>query len=168
MLCLLNGSGVVASNQSRCDSWGEVVPGVFEHVVLLLSPCRAGRGRPGAKFLNDRCTKRGPAPSLLCYGWRGWFADQVLAVIGCIAPPVMEETAKGGPWIFSLIDARNRISKGMYGVWKWSFHHDHFLGQESFPLHYTPNGGGPSGGKLAINSPSAVNHGPCAKRISLG
>jgi hypothetical protein len=34
-------------------------------------------------------------------------------VIDCIAPPVMEETAKGEPWIFSLIDARNRISNGM-------------------------------------------------------
>src|SRR5260370_17378087 len=82
---------------------GAVEPGAFKNVVLLMSPYRAREGRPGAKFLNDRSTKRGPAPSFLCCGWCGRLADQVLAVIHRVAPPVMQETTDGEPWIFSPI-----------------------------------------------------------------
>src|SRR5260370_2013583 len=101
---------------------GAVEQGAFENVVLLLSPYRAREGRPGAKFLNDRSTKRGPAPSFLCCGWCGRLADQVLAVIHCIAPPVMQETTEGEPWIFYLIDARSRVTNRMHWVWRCGCH----------------------------------------------
>jgi len=87
---------------------------VFENVVLLTSPYRAGEGGPGAKFLNGCSTKRGPASSFWCCGWCRWLADQVLALIYRVAPPVMQKTTEGEPWVFSLIDVRSRISDGMY------------------------------------------------------
>ena len=118
---------------------GEVEPRAFENVDLPMSPYRAREGRPGAKLFNNRSTKRGPASSLLCCGWCRWLADQILAVIYRVVPPVMEKTTQGEPWIFSLIDARSHISDGMYWVWKWSCHCYHPSLQCPFPLYYTPN-----------------------------
>ncbi len=95
---------------------------MFELVILLIYPCRIGKKSSGTKFLHSGSKKSSPTFSIFSCSWCGWYANQILATIYCVVPPVMEEASKSEPGIFSLIYGCNCISYGMYWVWKWSCH----------------------------------------------
>src|SRR5450755_921728 len=97
-------------------------PGRFKPVGLLFSPGRAGERYPETQFLNRSCKKCCPAFSLQCSSWWRRFANQFLALVRCIAPPIMEKTTKSKPRIFTLVDLRCSICNSMNRIGKRSCH----------------------------------------------